>query len=520
MLRLAIFFLLLIIPFIKSSAENNSVNGTVFLDTNKNGILDENEKGIEGVYVSNGKDVTRTNTKGEWKLTVDNNFGVFVIKPSDYSVFHNNNLIPQHYLVHNSKSVNYTGNPINFPLIQEKENKKFSVLFFGDTQARGMREVNFIYHDVVDELIGTDAVFGVSLGDNVADEPELMDEISKGIAQIGIPWYNTFGNHDSDKDAKSNNERDDTFERLFGPSTYAFEYGDVAFIALNNIYFKPTGKYYPHFTKNQLDFVENYLKVIPENKLVVLYMHAPVVSCDNREDMYKIIQNREHCFSISGHVHEQINIFVNEEMGWHGQKEHHHLINATVCGSWWCGLNDELGIPHATMNDGAPNGYSVITFIGNSYNVHFKPARRPNNYQMNIYLPNEIEVGAIDTTKVLVNVFAGSERSIVEMQIDKSGEWVPLKIINTIDSECLRMYQLNPYLKETVNGKSLDDVFGFTMDYPSISHHMWQIELPKNVSQGTHTVSIRTTDMYNKLWQSHRVFRVVENENSKSVNLN
>ena len=53
---------------------------------------------------------------------------------------------------------------------------------------------------------------------------------------------------------------------------------------------------------------------------VVLYMHAPIVSCDNREDIYKIIENREHCFSISGHVHEQINVFVNKEMGWNGKK--------------------------------------------------------------------------------------------------------------------------------------------------------------------------------------------------------
>ena len=131
------------------------------------------------------------------------------------------------------------------------------------------------------------------------------------------------------------------------------------------------------------------------------------------------------------------------------EKDHHHLINATVCGSWWCGANDEVGIPHATMNDGAPNGYSIITFDGNKYSVHFKPARRPDNYQMNIYLPNEIEQNALDTTKVLVNVFAGSERSKVEMQVDKQENGFHLTV-KTIDPECLRMHQLSPYLKEKV----------------------------------------------------------------------
>lgn len=41
--------------------------------------------------------------------------------------------------------------------------------------------------------------------------------------------------------AKTNEERDDTFEKFFGPGTYAFEYGQVVFIALNDIYFQHSG---------------------------------------------------------------------------------------------------------------------------------------------------------------------------------------------------------------------------------------------------------------------------------------
>lgn len=501
-----LFGLLFVLSLTALQAKESSVGGIVFNDANKNGILDSGENGINDVCVSNGKDVVLTNSKGEWQLAVGENFNVFVVKPSGYAVPLNKKFIPQHSFLKTSESSKPKS--INFPLTLNPENKKFKVLFFGDTQARGTKEVDYIYRDVVDELIGSDAAFGISLGDNVADDPELMDEISQGIAQIGIPWYNTLGNHDSDSDAVTNDERDDTFERLFGPSTYAYEYGNVAFIALNNIYFKPSGKYYPHFTERQLEFVENYLNNVPDNKLVVLYMHAPIVACDNRESIYKIIEKREHCFSVSGHLHEQINLFLDKEMGWNGEKEHHHLINVTVCGSWWCGALDELGIPHATMNDGAPNGYSEITFDGNTYYIHFKAARKPDNYQMNIYLPNEIEESAVDTTDVLVNVFAGSERSKVEMQINKSGDWLQLESVKTIDPECLRMHELSPYLKETVNGVALDDVFGYTMDSPSISRHIWKATLPANIKEGTHTVTIRTKDMYNKTWEAHRVFRV------------
>lgn len=497
------FFLLFLIAGFSSAQEKTTFQGTVFLDENANGIFDKIEKGLKGICISNGLEVVQTNEKGEWQIESELKKSVFVIKPAGFAVPINQHQIPQHY----NQSEGSVSSGINFPLLKQNENENFSAVFFGDTQARGEREMNFIFHDAVEELIGTDAAFGVSLGDIVADDPEMMDDVAAGIGQIGIPWYNVFGNHDSDRDAKTNEERDDTFERFFGPSTYAFEYGEVAFISLNNIYFKPVGKYTPQFTDDELAFVANYLKYVPDNKLVVLMMHMPIVACDNREEMYQLIQNREHTFSISGHVHEQINLFVDEKMGWKGKEPHHHLINATVCGSWWCGLNDETGIPHATMNDGAPNGYSVITFDGNNYSIRFKAARRPENYQMNIYLPDEIEKTASDTNLVLVNVFAGSERSVVEMTIDNVN-WIKMENFKTIDPEVLRMHQLAPFLSEKVNGQPLDEVFGFAMDSPSISHHIWKGKLPSGIAQGTHRITIRTTDMYNQTWNAHRIFRV------------
>ena len=38
---------------------------------------------------------------------------------------------------------------------------------------------------------------------------------------------------------------------------------------------------------------------------------------------------------------------------------------------------DERGIPHTTMRDGAPNGYSIITFDGAKATFDFKASRFP-----------------------------------------------------------------------------------------------------------------------------------------------
>lgn len=487
----------------------DSLSGTVFLDGNANGDFDQTEKGIKGVCVSNGREVVQTGSDGKWTLPVGNETALFVIKPANYAVPVNSDQIPQHFFLYQKNNSGTSVIPVvNFPLVKSEVQSKFSALFFGDPQARGLKEVNYINHDVVEECIGTNALFGMSLGDITADGPELFNEINQGIAQIGIPWYNTFGNHDYDREAKSNDEKDASFRRTYGPSTYAFEYGQVVFIDFNNIYFKPDGKYIPHFTESQLSFVKSYLQFVPTNKLVVLMMHAPIVSCDNKDKMFDLISDRKYTFSISGHVHEQMNLLVTSEMGWKGDAPHHHLINATVCGSWWCGLTDEQGIPHATMNDGAPNGYSVITFDGANYSVRFKAARRPDNYQMNIYLPEEIPTSELDSTKVLVNVFAGSERSKVEMCLDNNNDWRPLQQVKAIDPEILRMHQLNPVLLKQVDGQPLEDILGYSMDLPGISDHMWQTLLPKRITPGTHTVTVKTTDMFGQTWQASRVFRV------------
>lgn len=502
---LRVFFLLMLFggPVVFSAGKN--VGGYVFHDINQNGIKDAGEPGIDGVCVSNGEVVVRSGADGKWALEDSGSSALFVIKPAGYRVPVNREMIPQHFFLLKGETPEHG---INFPLIATAENREFTAIFFGDPQARGLKEVNYINHDVVEELIGTDALFGVSLGDITADGPALFQAINQGIAQIGIPWYNTFGNHDYDRNTPDNRGKTATYEQVYGPSTYAFEYGEVAFIDFNNIHFTPDGRYTSRFSEQQLNFVENYLAWVPAGKLVVLMMHVPVVVCENRERLLALISNRKHTFSVSGHAHEQINLFVGPEMGWKGAGEHHHLVNGAVCGSWWCGALDEVNIPHATMNDGTPNGYSVIHFSGNSYRVRFKAARRPENYQMNIYLADDVILSDRQSRQVLVNVFAGSPRSVVEMQLSGEEQWLKMEPAEVPDPECARMHDLNPFLQEKVNGKVLEEVLGYLMDKPSISPHIWRGELPQNLLPGTYTLKVRTTDQFGQTWTSARVFRV------------
>ena len=134
--------------------------------------------------------------------------------------------------------------------------------------------------------------------------------------------------------------------------------------------------------------------------------------------------------------------------------------------------------------------------------MQFKAARRPADYQMNIYCPNEIESASAASTEVLVNFFTGCERSRVEMRLD-DGEWTILNQTTALDPECARMYKQSEALDE-----NSEERFGWKMDKPSPTPHMWKGPLPAHVAIGVHLVAVRATDRYGRVWTGQRLLRV------------
>ncbi len=320
--------------------------GIVFLDGNDNQVFDEGDKPLADVRVSNGRDVVRTNADGKYDLTVDNDDIIFVIKPKGYRTPLSEDNLPQFYYIHKpagSPELKFKGfeptgelpSSIDFPLYEQKEPEQFRAVLFGDPQPRDQKEVDYIAHDVVEELIGSDASFGVTLGDIVFDDLDVFVPLNKTVALIGIPWYNVIGNHDINLDAQGDQQSDETFESLYGPAYYSFDYGQVHFIVLDDIeWHHPTpggkGTFRGGLGDEQMTFVRNDLAMIPNEQLVVLLMHIPLVDVRDRTELYRLIEKRPFCISVSGHTHHHEHRFITKEDGWLGPEAHHHIINVTV----------------------------------------------------------------------------------------------------------------------------------------------------------------------------------------------
>ncbi|MDK1021837.1 MAG: calcineurin-like phosphoesterase family protein [Candidatus Hydrogenedentes bacterium] len=490
----------------------SSVRGVVYDDANGNRVFDDGDSGLPGVGVSNGRDVVETDAEGGYELPVSDDTIVFVIKPRGWRPERDANQISRFYYIHKPegspdrefrfRGVKRTGplpRSVNFAMYRQDEADTFDMICFGDTQPRNLQEVDYIARDVLRELIGVDAAFGITLGDVVFNDLSMFEPLEDEVAKIGVPWYNIHGNHDTNMDSGGDKYSDETWERLYGPTYYSFDYGPVHFVVLDDIAWDGDEKYHGELGEDQTTFLANDLARVPDERLVVLMMHIPLLSVNDRQIVYDLLAKHEHNLSLAAHTHRQTHHFIGADRGWKGADKHHHLVHATVCGSWWAGAKDDSGIPHATMSDGVPNGYSIITFDKDEYSVRFKAASEDPDYQMNIYAPPTVSAANAAETQVAVNVFAGSERSTVEMRLGDNGDWRPMELTPMLDPGYVR-------IKAAEDANSNRD--GRKLPKPSTSTHMWTLNLPPNPAPGTTVIHVRTTDMFGQTYTGRRAIVV------------
>lgn len=502
------------------------VKGLVYHDANANGKYDKKEAGIARVAVSNGVQVTLTDNKGYYELPVGEDNGIFVIKPSGYKVPLNADNLAKFYYLHKPKGspsslefkgVSPTGplpKSVDFGLIPQTEKDDYTALIFGDPQPYTAAELEFFKKGVVAEVAGIKNVaFGLSLGDLVGNDLSLHQPYIKVVKQIGLPWYNLIGNHDMNFDVLTDSLSDETYEANFGPANYAFNYGKVHFIVLDDVlYPNPrTGKgYLGGFRKDQLDFVENDLKFVDKNKLVVLAFHIPlehqngdVFRAEDRQRLFELLKDYPNTLSLSAHMHTQSQIFYHKKDGWLQEKPHHEYNAGTTSGDWYSGQLNEQGVPVATMRDGTPKGYAFIHFKGNKYVIDYKAAGKDKSYQIEVFHPKVVGQGKSTRAGIYANFFMGHSGNKVECRLN-DGKWVKMTPVNTLDPAYLA--ELHPW------DNSNELLPGRRPSNASSSPHLWRTSISTDLPIGTHQVEVRATDDYGRTFVQKSSYRIEKSQ--------
>lgn len=500
------------------------VKGFVFADENENGSKERREQGISGVAVSNGREVVLTNEDGKYELPTGVDNPIFVIKPSGYKTPVDENNLPQFYYLHKPKGspehkfegVAPTGKlprSVDFGLIPFKEEDEFKALVFGDPQTYSKQQVDFFAKGVVSEVEGISGFsLGISLGDLVGDRPDLFDPYIKTVKRIGLPWYNVMGNHDMNFGVEAGSLSDESFEKHFGPATYSFNYGKAHFIILDDILYPDPrdGKgYWGGFTETQLEFLKNDLKYVPKDMLVVLAFHIPISEIDSRDlfrdedrqELFDLLKEFPNTISLSAHTHMQRQDFFSQEDGWGQEKPHHHYNVGTTSGDWYSGKLDEKGVPIATMRDGTPKGYAILSVKGNEYVVDYKVVGESDDYKMKIFLPKVVQKRRRTTAGLYANFFIGSEKDKLRFRVD-NGKWRPMTYLQDYDPSFLHLLHEWDFAEEIPEGRRPRDA--------EDSRHLWRAPVPSDLEPGEHTIEIEATDMFGRTFRQTADYKIVQ----------
>ena len=400
-------------------------------------IRDQSGNPVAGVVVSDGYSVAKSDSNGKYELPRNNKAKfVFYTTPATYEIALATDGYPLFY-----KTI--AGNT-NFDFTLGKSISKhdeWHLYVMADPQTTQTGKLcipyfsNYIATDIkamverdgfnsAQDWNGGRLAYGMVLGDviwNSATE-SYMNSMKSAMAPKAtrVSWFTVPGNHDWYSSDSDTNPSLDCYHKIFGPSIYSFDRGDVPVIGMNNTI---TGAgnavedYDMGFTEQEYNWLVKDLEQVPTDKCVVLCVHIQFFDGEAgvRHNKYysqtlNLLKKYANAYILSGHGHyarHWIHTSYNNV---------HEINHCATCGQFW-----NLKV----CADGTPAGYYVYSFKGNDCsNLLFKAGGtadyKSGNNAMRLYLGNDSFDPKMvcgygkDSKTVYVNLFNGYVNSTTD----------------------------------------------------------------------------------------------------------
>ena len=391
-------------------------------------VRDQSGNPVADVAVTDGYRVVKTNSSGVYELprNVKAEF-IYYTTPAEYEVAVAADGYPLFFKSINDENLDFVlGEKITkqdkwhlYVMADPQTNQtgKMCIPFFRDYIATDIKALveNEGFNSAKD-WNGQRLAYGMVLGDviwNSAKE-SYMTSMKEAMAPVktGVSWFTVPGNHDWYATDYDTNPSLDCFHKIFGPSNYSFDRGDVHIVGMNNVLTGPgiaVEGYNKGFTAEEYQWLQQDLALVPKDKCVVLCVHVSFFdgSSVNHNKYYSetlnLLKSYSNAYIFSGHKHYARQWFFSS---YNHVREVNH---SSACGQFW-----NLKV----CSDGSPAGYYVYTFEGNDIcDQIFKKAGTANSNEganaIRMYLGNDshdtfMESGyGKDNNIVYANVYNG-----------------------------------------------------------------------------------------------------------------
>jgi hypothetical protein len=463
-------------PFIKRTNRDLSV-------ITLKGKVSSQGKGVEGVAVTDGINITQTDKNGQYELLSNATAEfVYVSVPAGYA-FPEKKGIAAFY-----KPIVKGSSLLRNDFELEKlavDDHKHNFVVWADTQMKSKKDVELLKSQSVPDLQALiqsypkdTLMHGIGCGDLVWDEFELFQDYKEAVGACGIPFFNVIGNHDMDNDARTDDQSANTFKQQFGPTYYSYNRGAVHYVVLDDVFFLGASKkYIGYITENQLQWLEQDLALVKPGTTVVLSLHIPTLTGQGKRDKKTedepggTVANRQQLFKMlapykvhimSGHTHFNDNWEEGNIM------EHNH---GTVCGAWWTG---------PICGDGTPGGYGVYEVDGSDIQWYYKSTGMAKDQQLRIYPKGKIKE---QPGEISANVWNWDNKWKVEWYED-----------GVLKGPMEQRVSYDPWAVELYAGPLLPKKHKFVE--PTLNSHMFFATPSANAKQ----VTVKATDRFGKLY--------------------
>lgn len=546
-------------------ADPQLFTGQVFNDVNENSTLDNDEKGVPGVAVTNGIDVVTTNGDGTYQLPVRDNMTVSITQPSGWQVPVDSDKVAQfsyNHLPEGSPELKYGGleptgetpRAVNFPMIESSQtaSAQQNCVIASDTQTYTQQEVGYARDGAVRDLTERDdygACGVLLLGDNVGDDLSLNDELRDIYSDVNGPIRVAPGNHDMDYDAPTDENALDTFRQQFGPGYFSYDVGKTHFVVLDSIDYSgdpSTKKYLEKISTDQLEWLKNDLANVAKNSQVVIATHAPILThrevvVDNAKDFYEVIADYPNAVTIGGHTHTQENLVAGEKRAeWAAEGidelSHTQIVAGAVSGDWYSGGLNADGLPYSFTSDGSEPGVLTLEFDGAQRSERYTVRGESNDHQLLLGVNSptwrtwaQKAQEWQDADKEGEAPEAISERVVTRSDLAKGKTWLTSSFLaGTSDARVeVSFDDKAPVVAKHTQpgrGEKLAKGWQYTDPYTAsqnlrtsgnvgqTSSHLWRAPIPTDLDLGTHKATVTGTDRYGREFTESVRFTVVENQ--------